>query len=73
MLSWKTWHQRFGHIGYTGLQKLHELGLINSLNVNTRTLKPNCIVCTKGKLTIKPFNKSAMCVKEVSELTHIDL
>jgi len=73
MPSWETWHQRFRHVGYTGLQKLHELGLVNGFDIDTRTLKPDCVACTEGKLTVKPFNKSVTCTKEVSELTHIDL
>ncbi len=30
-------------------------------------------MCTEGKLTVRPFNKSATHAKEVGELTHIDL
>jgi hypothetical protein len=71
--SWETWHRRFGHVGYTGLQKLHELGLADGFDVDTRTPKPDCVACTEGKLTVKPFDKSAMHTKEVGELTHIDL
>jgi hypothetical protein len=71
--SWETWHQRFGHVGYTGLQKLHELGLADGFDIDTQTPKPDCVACTEGKLTVKPFNKSATHAKEVSELTHIDL
>jgi hypothetical protein len=71
--SWETWHRRFGHVGYTGLQKLHELGLADGFDVDARTPKPDCVACTEGKLTVKPFDKSVTCAKEVGELTHIDL
>jgi len=71
--SWETWHKRFSHIGYTGIQKMYELGLVDGFDVDVRTPKPDCITCTEGKLTIKPFNKSATRIKEVGQLTHIDL
>src|SRR6266851_2907309 len=71
--SWETWHKRFEHIGYTGLQKLHELGMVDGFDVDARTPKPDCVACTEGKLTVKPFDKSAMRAKDVGQLTHIDL
>ena len=37
------------------------------------TPKPDCVACTEGKLTIKPFKKSATHTQEVRQLTHIDL
>ena len=73
MPSWETWHKRYSHISYTGLQKMYQLGLVDGFDVNTCTPKPDCVACTEGKLTIKPFEKSAMCVQEVGQLTHIDL
>ena len=71
--SWEAWHHRFGHVGYTGLQKLHDQDLVDGFDVDMQTPKPNCIVCTEGKLAIKPFDKQASHVKEVGQLTYIDL
>ena len=42
-------------------------------DVDACTPKPDCVACTEGKLTIKPFKKSATHVQEVGQLTHIDL
>ena len=44
--SWEIWHKRFGHISYSGLQKLHDLKLVDGFTVDTRTAKPDCIACT---------------------------
>ena len=52
--SWETWHRRFGHISYNGLQKLYD---VNRFNVDTRTPKPDCIACTEAKQHVEPFNK----------------
>ena len=71
--SWETWHRRFGHINYYGLQKLYNLKLVNGFNVDTRTAKPDCIACTEAKQHVKPFNKEAHQESEPGELTHIDL
>jgi hypothetical protein len=58
---------------YTGLQRLHDQNLVDSFNVDTSTPKPDCVAYTEGKLAIKPFEQTATQVKEVGQLTHIDL
>jgi hypothetical protein len=35
--SWETWHKRFGHIGYSGLQHMLDKNLVEGFTVNTRT------------------------------------
>jgi hypothetical protein len=71
--SWETWHKRFGHISYSGLQKLLDLDLVEGFSVDTRTPKPNCVTCTEAKQTEEPFKKSVNRKTEPGELTHIDL
>jgi len=71
--SWETWHRRFGHINYYGLQKLYDLKLVNGFNVDTRSAKPDCIACTEAKQSVKPFNKEIHRESEPGDLTHIDL
>ena len=71
--SWETWHKRFGHISYSGLQKLLNLKLVNGFNVDTQTSKPDCIACTEAKQTVEPFNESSERVTEPGELTHINM
>jgi hypothetical protein len=71
--SWETWHKRFGHISYTGLQKLLDLDLVDGFNVDTRTLKTDCVACTEAKQTVEPFNQSTNRVTQPGELTHIDM
>ena len=36
--SWETWHKRFGHIGYSGLQKLLDLNMVDGFTVDIRPL-----------------------------------
>jgi hypothetical protein len=33
--SWETWHKRFGHISYSGLQKLLDEKLVDGFTVDT--------------------------------------
>ena len=73
MPSWETWHRHFGHIGYTGLQKMYQLGLVNGFGMDAQTPRPDCVACMEGKLIIKPFNKSVTHVREIGQPTHIDL
>ena len=71
--SWETWHKRYRHIGYSGLQKLLDLNLIDGFTVDTRTPKPDCVICTEAKQTVEPFNKTTNCVTSLGELTHMDV
>jgi hypothetical protein len=74
MQSWETWHKQYGHISYSGLQKLLNLKIVDGFTVDTRTPKPDCIACTEAKQTEEPFNKtSSNRATKPSELTHIDL
>jgi hypothetical protein len=72
-LSWETWHQRFGHISYTGLQKLLDNEMVDGFTVDECTAKPNCKTCTQAKQHIEPFPKVSKQSMEPGELTHINL
>ena len=68
--SWETWHRRFGHVSYGGLQTLLEkLGF----TVNTNTPKPDCVACTEVKHTEATYNKHVERLTKPGELTHIDV
>ena len=71
--TWETWHRYFGHVGYTGLQKLLDGTMVEGFTVDKDSPKPDCIVCTEAKRHVQPFPKSSIRKTEDSELTHIDL
>jgi hypothetical protein len=72
-IDWETWHRRFGHVAYSGLQKLLDYNMVDGFNVDTRTIKPDCVACTEAKQHVEPFPKSTDRSTEAGELTHIDL
>jgi hypothetical protein len=72
-LSWETWHRRFGHISYSGLQKLLDNNMVDGFNVDIRSPKPDCVACTEAKQHVEPFPKSTNRKTEPGEITHIDL
>jgi len=41
--TWETWHRRFGHVGYSGLEKLPEGGMVQGFVVDKASPKPDCI------------------------------
>ena len=43
--NWETWHRQFGHIGYSGLQKLVDLKMVDGLSVDIESAKPDCEIC----------------------------
>ena len=71
--DWETWHKRFGHIGYTGLQYILDHNLVTGFNVNKNTPKPDCIACTEAKQSVEPFDQHTKKDTENGDLTHIDL
>jgi transposase InsO family protein len=71
--SWEIWHKRFGHVNYSGLQKLLDHNLVEGFNVNSQSSKPDCIACTESKQSIEPFGSSSDWQTVPGELTHIDL
>ena len=72
-LNWETWHRRFGHIGYSGIQKLVDLKMVDGLSVDTESAKPDCEICVQAKQSIKPFDGIPDRKSKPGELTHIDL
>ena len=71
--DWETWHKRYGHIGYSGLQKLIDLKMVDGFTVNNDSRKPDCEICTQAKQTVKPFDGILDRNSKPGEPTHIDL
>ena len=71
--NWETWHRRFGHIGYSGLQKLIDLKMVDGFTVDEDSIKPDCEICTQAKQSVKPFDGVPSRNTKPGELTHIDL
>jgi len=71
--TWKTWHQRFGHIGYSGIKKLLNNQLVNGLKIDTNSPKPDCVACTEAKLSETPYGPTLGCLTKPGELMHMDL
>ena len=72
--SWETWHHQFSHIGYEGLKYLLDKELVDGLQVDETSSKPNCQACMEAKQSIQPFLKKAEHRSNKNrQLTHIDL
>jgi len=71
--NWETWHKRYGHIGYSGLQKLLDNNMVKGLEIDTNTPKPDCVACTEAKQNVEPFPKVNNRNSQTGDLTHIDL
>ena len=71
--SWETWHKRFGHIGYSGLQHMLDNNLVEGFSVNAHMPKPDCIACTEAKQSVEPFGPPSDRKTEPGDLTHIDV
>ena len=72
-LSWETWHKRFGHMGYSGLQNVVKNNIVEGFKPDLKSPKPNCIPCAAAKMSHKPFPATATRTTKLGQLTHIDL
>jgi len=72
-VPWEVWHKRFGHIAYSGLEKLLRLSLVDGLDVNMQTPKPDCVTCMEAKLSEAPYGPALVKSTKVGELTHTDI
>jgi GAG-pre-integrase domain/Zinc knuckle len=57
---WEVWHRHFGHVGYTGLQKLLDRKMVDGFIVDRDSPKPDCVACTEAKQHVKSFPKSSI-------------
>jgi transposase InsO family protein len=71
--SWETWHRRYGHVGYSGLQKLVDRHMVDGFTVDVNSSKPDCETCVQAKQTREPFKGISDKNTKAGELTHIDL
>jgi Integrase core domain/GAG-pre-integrase domain len=72
-LSWETWHKRFRHIGYSGLQNVVKNNIVEGFKSDLKSPKLDCIPCAAAKMSHKPFLATAMRTTKLGQLTHIDL
>jgi len=72
-IPWEVWHKHFGHISYTGLQNLLCLDLVDGLNVDTQSPKPDCVACTEAKLLRSPYGPTSGRETEPGKIMHTNL
>ena len=71
--SWETWHWRFGHISYSGLQQLLDMNLVTGFDVDESSPKPDCPACTKAKQSEELYRSVSKRATKPGEFTHMDL
>ena len=49
--TWEEWHRRLGHIGITGLRKLHGKNLVDGFSLRESPQDFECEACIKSKIT----------------------
>jgi hypothetical protein len=49
-LSWETWHRRYGHVRYSGLQKILEGKMVDGFNVDDDS-NASGLMCTANTKT----------------------
>ena len=72
--TWKQWHRCLGHIGITGLQKLHGKNLVDGFSMIDSPQNFDCEACIKSKQTRLPLPKMVGHQELVpGKLTHTDV
>lgn len=72
-----TWHQRFGHLGYSNLKRLVSQDMVKGLDLTaediTKAAGVVCDTCQRAKQTRHPFEEAETKTSDVLELVHMDL
>lgn len=68
--SFDMWHARLGHVNFSYIQKMRNLGLINSSN---KLCDKKCEICVETKLAKKPCPSVVERETELLGLIHTDL
>jgi hypothetical protein len=71
--SWNVWHCHFGHISFSGLQRMLDLQLVTGFNVDHNSSKSDCMACTEAKQSVLPFNKKGDNDMHPGDLIHINI
>ena len=72
-IPWEILHRCFGHVSYSGLEKLVCLDLIDGICMDQKSPKPDCIPCTEAKLFEALYGPASGVETKVGELTHVNL
>ena len=64
------WHCRLGHIGVKRMKKLHDDGLLESLDYESLDA---CEPCLMGKMTKTPFSGTMERATDLLEIIHTDV
>ena len=71
------WHRRFGHLSFSGLEKLVAKDLVTGVDVDVKGFKradtPLCEPCVMAKHHRDPFPDSTTVITEKLELVHMDV
>ena len=69
-----SWHRRFGHLGFQGLQALANNRMVNGLDYDWKQETGFCEPCVKGKSHWLPFQQcSSNRASRLFELIHSDV
>ena len=74
--TWADWHKRYGHIGYSGLQRLQREKLVDGMDViDEHAPILDCEACIQAKQTRAPFQQKTGEDKQTipGTLTHSDV
>lgn len=56
-LPWDEWHKHYGHLGRSGLERLHKSGMVQGLNIDESTIhSTTCETCIQAKQAHRPKN-----------------
>ncbi|KMQ86502.1 rna-dependent dna polymerase [Lasius niger] len=67
------WHRRMGHLNFRDLIKCDKNGSVRGMNLKDTTARPNCDVCTHGKMTRPPFSRRLERSTSPLQIVHTDL
>lgn len=71
--NFERWHKRFGHLNFTDLKKLQMNNMVKGLNLNSKSVSADCVICARRKIQQLPYKNSKHRQKEKLGLIHSDM
>jgi hypothetical protein len=69
----QLWHERYGHLNAKDLSILVKKNMVRNIDIQRLYDQIDCVICSKGKITTSPFEKSFSRSSEVLQLIHSDI
>lgn len=71
--AFELWHKRLGHVNVKDLSEAIRKGVVKGFKMEKKIEQFNCEICTRGKMTRRPFPKMSNRETSLFDIIHTDI